>query len=334
MFAHSQRIAPVAARVTRPRTHEKHRSMSKVPRKRELKVQASSTDDESAIWYSCVVIENNAASVDGSQRSLVVAVEDKQNDDAQHLRSSPGLVFNNGKVWTETFTKPGMYVKARFGRGDGGGDGVVDKLPVARSPYHVRYDSARLDSAKVEFLVDAGTHPAGLTAAKPGDVISVSKPLGSGFTNVLFAERSLEAAMKKNHALVLVARGTSGMASIRSILDWQPVLAYTDKHPVTVFYLANSQESSALLSLHDEWRSEGYKIIPVYGGVDDVDNAMFMIEQCLLTGALTAGGKPTILGKSPASCSVLLAGCQGDVASKLLHLFDSRGVSKENILTD
>jgi hypothetical protein len=273
-----------------------------------------------------VVIENNAASLDGSKRSLVVAVEDKQNDDA-HLRASPGLVFNNGKVWTETFTRPGMYVKARLGDA---GD-AVEKLPVARSPYHVRYDSARLDSAKVEFLVDSATHPVGLTAAKPGDVISVSKPLGSGFTNVLFAERSLEAAMKENHALVLVARGTSGMASIRSILDWQPVLAYTDKHPVTVFYLADSQESSALLSLHDEWRSEGYKMIPCYGGVDDV---MFMIEQCLLTGAITAGGKPTILGQSPASCSVLLAGCQGDIASKLLHLFDSRGVSKENILTD
>jgi len=276
-----------------------------------------------------VVIENSAASVDGAKRRLVVAVDDKQHDDAHLRKTSPGIVFNNGKVWTDAFTSPGMYVKANVGNSS-----KVEKLPLARSPYHVRYDSARLDSAKVEFLVDEALHGAEFANAKPGDVIKVSKPLGGGFANVLFANRNLQKAMKDDHALVLVARGTNGMASVRSILDWQPVLAYTDRHPVTVFYMSDSADArgAALLSLHDEWRSEGYKIVPAYGAVEE---QLFLIEQCLLTGAVTAGGNfaATILGPDPETCSVLLAGCQGEVAAKLLHLFESRGVSKQNILT-
>ena len=149
----------------------------------------------------------------------------------------------NGKVWTEMYDEPGQYVRARCGCG------AETRLPIARSPYHVRYDSARLDSAKVEFLVDSSHHPNALTGAKPGDVFHVSEPRGVGFSNVLFAERSLEAAMRKNHPLVLLANGTDGLASVRSLLDWQPVMAYADAHPVTLFYLCESQESAALLSL-------------------------------------------------------------------------------------
>ena len=280
------------------------------------------------ILSNSVVIENRAASVDGAKRTLVVAVEDKQSESAAMLRKSRNTMFSNdnGKVWTEMFHEPGQYVLARCR------DGAETKLPLARSPYHVRYDSARLDSAKVEFLVDGEHHPKALVSAQPGDSFKVSEPHGSGFSNVLFAERDLEAAMRKNHALVLVANGTNGFASIRALLDWQPVMAYADQHPVSVFYLCESQESAALLSLHDEWRSEGFKIVPCYGTIED---QMFMIEQCILTGAEAAGGKPTIFGASDVSrsASVLLAGASGSAAKNLLDLFVNRGVSRDNILT-
>ena len=272
-----------------------------------------------------VVIENRAASLDGDKRTLVVAIEDKQTE--SNLRKSPGSAVygnGNGKVWTEMYDEPGQYVRARCGCG------AETRLPIARSPYHVRYDSARLDSAKVEFLVDSSHHPNALTGAKPGDVFHVSEPRGVGFSNVLFAERSLEAAMRKNHPLVLLANGTDGLASVRSLLDWQPVMAYADAHPVTLFYLCESQESAALLSIHDEWREEGFKIIPCYGALDD---QLFLMEQCFLTGAVAAGGKPTILGADPAACSVLLAGAEGDVAGSILKLLNARGIARDNILT-
>ena len=52
-----------------------------------------------------------------------------------------------------------------------------------------------------------------------------------------------------------------------------------------------------------------------------------------LTGAVAAGGKPTILGADPAACSVLLAGAEGDVAGSILKLLNARGIARDNILT-
>jgi hypothetical protein len=273
-------------------------------------------------------------------------VEDAQLDTSVTLRrSARSTVFNsdNGKVWTEAYVEPGQYVFARVppsedkdGRSRGEATTTTKamptlRLPIARSPYHVRYDSARYDSAKIEFLVDAREHSPELAALKPGDRLYVSEPHGKGFSNVLFGERDLEAAMRKNHPLVMVAASSDGVASIRAMLDWQPVMAYADQHPVCVFYLCESQESAAFVALHDEWRSEGFKIIPCYG---DLDEQLFMIEQCVLTGAEHAGGKPTILGVDPTKPpSILLAGAKGDVAKRLLDLFDARGVSRDNILT-
>ncbi|CEG01848.1 unnamed product [Ostreococcus tauri] len=275
--------------------------------------------------FECVVIENRAASVDGAKRTLVVAIEDAQNVRGKELRRTTERTFvDSGKKWTERYETPGQFVKAR---GDGWESGA---LAIARSPYHVRYDSARLDSAKVEFLVDERTDAAALTGAKPGDVFYVSEPLGCGFSNVLFADRSLKNAMQHECPCIIIACGTRGLAHARSLLDWQPVMAYADAHPVSLFYLCESQEGAALLSLHDEWREEGFKVVPCYGALED---QLFLMEQCFITGAVAAGGKPTVLGPSAASCSVLLAGAEGETAGRILTLLTSRGIARENILT-
>lgn len=260
------------------------------------------------------------------KRALVVAIEDASvNESASFLRKKTiGSGVYSGKEWTEGFEAPGQCVRVACG-----GE-TTARLYMARSPYHVRETSANFDSAKVEFLVDGKRHPEALTGAKPGDVFRVSEPLGRGFSNVLFAERSLEAAMRKGHSLVIIACDTDGLASAASLLDWQPVMAYADAHPVTLFYLCESQESAALLASHDEWRAEGFKIIPCYGSLSD---QIFMMEQCFLTGALAAGGKPTILGASAAKCSALLAGAEGETASRILHLLTERGLARDNILT-
>jgi hypothetical protein len=279
-----------------------------------------------------VVIENRAASLNGAKRTLVVAIEDKQSDVASnrlHAASSAAYVRDNGKAWTERFHEPGQYVMATFSSRDDD-ETETTRLPLARSPYHVRYDSARLDSAKVEFLVDAETHSPRLYAAAPGDTFTVSAPAGGGFSNVLFAERSLESAMRKEHDLILVAYGTNGMASVRALLDWQPAMAYATEHPVCVFYLCESQEDAALLSLHDAWREEGFKIIACYGTLDD---QIFLMEQCFATGAPGAGGRPVIVGADASRASALLAGAEGETARRLLALFESRGVAKDNVLT-
>ena len=283
--------------------------------------------DDAFVLRRSVVIENRAASLSGAKRTLVVAIEDKQSDVASNRRntsSSASFEHDNGKAWTERFHEPGQYVMARCACG------AETRLPLARSPYHVRYDSSRLDSAKVEFLVDLKTHPNALTAAAPGFTFSVSAPSGGGFSNVLFAERSLESAMRKEHNLVIVAYGTNGMASVRSLLDWQPAMAYASQHAVTVFYLCESQEDAALLSLHDEWREEGFKIIACYG---DLDDQIFLMEQCFATGAPGAGGRPVVLGADPSRASALLAGAEGETARRLLALIESRGVAKDNVLT-
>ena len=90
--------------------------------------------------------------------------------------------------------------------------------------------------------MDLKTHP-NATAAAPGFTFSVSAPEGGGFSNVLFAERSLESAMRKEHNLVIVAYGTNGMASVRSLLDWQPAMAHASQHGVTVFISANPKRT-------------------------------------------------------------------------------------------
>lgn len=275
-----------------------------------------------------VVTENRAASVDGTKRTLVVVIEDASvNESASYLRKKTiGSGTYSGKEWTERFEAPGQCVRATAG----GAGGATTRMFMATSPYRVREASANWDSAKVEFLVDGKRHPEALTGAKPGDAFRVSEPLGRGFSNVLFAERSLEAAMRKGHSLVVIACDTDGLASAASLFDWQPVLAYADAHPVTLFYLCESQESAALVASHDDWRAAGFKIIPCYGSLSD---QIFMMEQCFLTGALAAGGKPTILGASADKCSALLAGAEGETASRILHLLTDRGLARDNILT-
>lgn len=50
------------------------------------------------------------------------------------------------------------------------------------------YDLVRLDSVKVEFLVDLSYYLNVLMGVKLGDVFYVSESRGVGFFNVLFAE--------------------------------------------------------------------------------------------------------------------------------------------------
>merc|ERR1712159_937538 len=96
------------------------------------------------------------------------------------------------------------------------------------------------------------------------------------------------ATMTRLCSLRIAAYGTNGMASVRSLLDWRPAMAYASQHAVTVFYLCESQEDAALLSLHDEWREEGFKIIACYG---DLDDQIFLMEQCFAAGAGRARGE-------------------------------------------
>ena len=363
---HTQNVlaAPVVAARARARVP---RANSRAPGRRAPRprgdVSSGAAADERASEFADVsVIANNAASLDGKLRTLVVGVEDAQGDERlNHRNPTSGTLFKHRR-WLDDYVVPGQHVT------------LVDldsgkqvTLPVSVSPYRARATAPNADVSVVEFLLDADSDDGDenfFAKTQPPARLVVSRVHGSGFENPLFPKDfNLKAAVDAGHAIVLLAGGARGMGPMRAALEWPIVASHADKHPVTLFYLhAGARESngasSAFVQEWDEWRGGGVAVVPLYGdkpgftdqpgdtnggeenaamrsALSDASSAVLAVRTAIAGGAAAEfGGKGRkALGDDPSATTVLMAGLTREETKTMFAVFaDTHGVPKSNII--
>ena len=307
------------------------------------------------------MIANNAASLDGKLRTLVVGVEDAQGDERlNHRNPTSGTLFKQRR-WLDDYVVPGQQVT------------LVDldsgkqvTLPVSVSPYRARATAPNADVSVVEFLVDADSDDGDenfFAKTQPPARLVVSRVHGSGFENPLFPKDfNLKAAVDAGHALVLLAGGARGIGPMRAALEWPVVASHADKHPVTLFYLhagarQSNGASSAFVQEWDEWRAAGVAVVPLYGdktqsgdagdttsvndtdatdsALSDASSAVLAVRTAIAGGAaFEFGGKGRkVLGDDPSLVTVLMAGLTREETKTMFAVFaDTHRVPKSNII--
>ena len=151
---HTQNVlaAPVVAARARARVP---RANSRAPGRRAPRPRGdvssrAAADERASEFADASVIANNAASLDGKLRTLVVGVEDAQGDERlNHRNPTSGTLFKHRR-WLDDYVVPGQHVT------------LVDldsgkqvTLPVSVSPYRARATAPNADVSVVEFLLDA-----------------------------------------------------------------------------------------------------------------------------------------------------------------------------------
>ena len=334
----------------------------RTPRCRGDVSSGAAADDRASDFADASVIANNAASLDGKLRTLVVGVEDAQGDERlNHRNPTSGTLFKHRR-WLDDYVVPGQHVT------------LVDldsgkqvTLPVSVSPYRARATAPNADVSVVEFLVDADSDDGDenfFAKTQPPARLVVSRVHGSGFENPLFPKDfNLKAAVDAGHAIVLLAGGARGMGPMRAALEWPIVASHADKHPVTLFYLhAGARESngasSAFVQEWDEWRGGGVAVVPLYGdkpgftdqpgdtnggeenaamssALSDASSAVLAVRTAIAGGAAAEfGGKGRkALGDDPSATTVLMAGLTREETKTMFAVFaDTHGVPKSNII--
>ena len=334
----------------------------RTPRCRGDVSSGAAADDRASDFADASVIANNAASLDGKLRTLVVGVEDAQGDERlNHRNPTSGTLFKHRR-WLDDYVVPGQHVT------------LVDldsgkqvTLPVSVSPYRARATAPNADVSVVEFLLDADSDDGDenfFAKTQPPARLVVSRVHGSGFENPLFPKDfNLKAAVDAGHALVILAGGARGMGPARAALEWPVVASHADKHPVTLFYLhAGARESngasSAFVQEWDEWRGGGVAVVPLYGdkpgftdqpgdtnggeenaamrsALSDASSAVLAVRTAIAGGAAAEfGGKGRkALGDDPSATTVLMAGLTREETKTMFAVFaDTHGVPKSNII--
>ena len=334
----------------------------RTPRCRGDVSSGAAADDRASDFADASVIANNAASLDGKLRTLVVGVEDAQGDERlNHRNPTSGTLFKHRR-WLDDYVVPGQHVT------------LVDldsgkqvTLPVSVSPYRARATAPNADVSVVEFLLDADSDDGDenfFAKTQPPARLVVSRVHGSGFENPLFPKDfNLKAAVDAGHAIVLLAGGARGMGPMRAALEWPIVASHADKHPVTLFYLhAGARESngasSAFVQEWDEWRGGGVAVVPLYGdkpgftdqpgdtnggeenaamrsALSDASSAVLAVRTAIAGGAAAEfGGKGRkALGDDPSATTVLMAGLTREETKTMFAVFaDTHGVPKSNII--
>ena len=363
---HTQNVlaAPVVAARARARVPRAHsRALGRrAPRPRGDVSSGAAADERASEFADASVIANNAASLDGKLRTLVVGVEDAQGDERlNHRNPTSGTLFKHRR-WLDDYVVPGQHVT------------LVDldsgkqvTLPVSVSPYRARATAPNADVSVVEFLLDADSDDGDenfFAKTQPPARLVVSRVHGSGFENPLFPKDfNLKAAVDAGHAIVLLAGGARGMGPMRAALEWPIVASHADKHPVTLFYLhAGARESngasSAFVQEWDEWRGGGVAVVPLYGdkpgftdqpgdtnggeenaamrsALSDASSAVLAVRTAIAGGAAAEfGGKGRkALGDDPSATTVLMAGLTREETKTMFAVFaDTHGVPKSNII--
>ena len=298
-------------------------------------VFATSTDPKAAAEsVDGDIIANNAASLDGKLRTLVVGVADERGDELlAHRNRDPGVLFRHQR-WVDAYKLPGQYITIT----DVDSGKQITK-PISVSPYHARSTAPNSDVSVIEILLDSGSDDGDenfFAAAQPPARLKVSPVRGGGFENPLFPEYNLKRAIEHGHSIVCIAGGTRGVGPLRSVMNWPDISSHAGTHPVTLFYLhagdmETAGQSAAYVQEWDNWREAGAKVVPCYG--EFFDDGVFQM-QAAIAGSANGGGKfETVLGKDPSKVTVLMAGVSGEESKAVLNIFSTlQKVPKEQIL--
>ena len=296
---------------------------------------ATSTDPKAAAEsVDGDIIANNAASLDGKLRTLVVGVADERGDELlAHRNRDPGVLFRHQR-WVDAYKLPGQYITIT----DVDSGKQITK-PISVSPYHARSTAPNSDVSVIEILLDSGSDDGDenfFAAAQPPARLKVSPVRGGGFENPLFPEYNLKRAIEHGHSIVCIAGGTRGVGPLRSVMNWPDISSHAGTHPVTLFYLhagdmETAGQSAAYVQVWDNWREAGAKVVPCYG--EFFDDGVFQM-QAAIAGSANGGGKfETVLGKDPSKVTVLMAGVSGEESKAVLNIFSTlQKVPKEQIL--
>lgn len=98
------------------------------------------------------LLANNAASLNGKLRTLVVGITDEQGEALiNHRKSSSGTLFKQQR-WIDGFAMPGQYMTITDVE-----SGKSISKPISVSPYHARSTAPGSDVSVVELLLDTNS---------------------------------------------------------------------------------------------------------------------------------------------------------------------------------
>lgn len=228
-------------------------------------------------------------------------------------------------------------------------------VAIASSPYATRRDSAFLDAAIIEILVDhsadfalkdagagaGGTH---LACLAPGTQLQVSEPVGAGFASILAPDVTLPTALEESRALLLLGCGARGAAPLRCALEWQPVAAAAGVACVSLFLQVPRAAAAPYVPDWDRWREAGVRVRACFEEHDeDAENTpagrgapalAVPVGSSPLEEALLRGGRrmAEVCGAPPAECTVLLAALPQEARARITRELLAAGFDNERIL--
>ena len=291
------------------------------------KVSALNTDMK---FQEATVVKNEAASLDGNVRLLTLSVA----DDVEMLYGRKSNKMEGEKL-CDSFTMPGQFVALK--RKETGA--LCSHLfSLASSPYESHRDSYGIDASMIQIGVDAlhgGADDKAIAVLGPGAELDVSQVIGRGFASLLGSSSSIPSAIESGSPMLLIGIGNRGLISLRPLLNWTPVLAHAGSKKVSAIYLTKNSQSAAFLPGWDLWREAGIDFTPIYSEIYDPelptnkDESLYLLEKALF---LRPGGLSSLCSGPPSSCTVVIAGASGELASLLVKKLSSAGVQSDSIL--
>ncbi|KAF1863382.1 hypothetical protein Lal_00031268, partial [Lupinus albus] len=167
-----------------------------------------------------------------------------------------------------------------------------------------------------EFLVKsvAGSTAEALCRLRRGDVVELSRVMGSGF------DIGRIDPPEKFHTVLIFATG-SGISPIRSLIE--SGFAARKRSDVRLYYGATNLRRMAYLDRFNEWESSGVKIVPVLFQPDDG----WIGERGYVQAAYTRAKQIS----NPSSTGAVLCG-QRQMTEEITSILVADGVSGEKIL--
>jgi hypothetical protein len=65
--------------------------------------------------------------------------------------------------------------------------------------------------------------------------------------------------LQAGRSLLLVGAGAHGLAPVRALLNWQPVLAHASSHPIAACLLTHCPGGAPFVAEWDTWREAGVR---------------------------------------------------------------------------
>jgi len=97
----------------------------------------------------------------------------------------------------------------------------------------------------------------GIGYKAPGDVFEVTQALGRGFSSLFSTYVGLLSALEEKRELLMVGYGANGIGSLRSALNWNPVMALATDQRMSFVLVAPGMTSAACIPEWDIWRGNG-----------------------------------------------------------------------------